>query len=132
MRNLFLDDFRIPEDAFKYTHNSDYLKLKWDIVRDYDAFVKYIKRNGMPDMISFDHDLADVHYEIQDEESLKKLHESEDREKTGFDCAKWVIDYCIDNNKKLPLILIHSMNPVGSENIKNLFLSYIKFTEKNG
>jgi hypothetical protein len=45
-----------------------------------------------------------------------------------YDCAKWLINYCIDNKKELPAeILIHSMNPVGSANIKSLFDSYYKF-----
>jgi hypothetical protein len=48
-------------------------------------------------------------------------------EKTGYHCAKWLIDYCIDNKLELPkTILIHSMNPVGSRNIKSLFDSYFK------
>jgi len=131
MKNLFLDDIRMPQDAFNYTHNNQYLKHKWDIVRDYNQFVSYIQSHGIPNIISFDHDLADIHYEIQDREDIKKMYNSDSAEKTGYDCAKWLINYCIDNNVNLPTILIHSMNPVGSENIKNLFLSYIKFTQKN-
>jgi len=49
-------------------------------------------------------------------------------EKTGYDCAKWLINYCIDNKKELPAtILIHSMNPAGSLNIKSLFDTYNKY-----
>jgi hypothetical protein len=48
-------------------------------------------------------------------------------EKTGYHCAKWLIYYCIDNHKELPqVILIHSMNPAGSINIKSLFDTYLK------
>ena len=48
-------------------------------------------------------------------------------EKTGYHCAKWLIEYCIDNNEKLPAeIYIHSMNPAGSMNIKSLFETYYK------
>jgi hypothetical protein len=117
--NLFLDDFREPEDVFGYTNNQLYL-IGWVIVRNYDEFVKTIIEKGIPDMISFDHDLADEHYES---------HQEYDQytEKTGYHCAKWLIYYCIDNNKKLPTeILIHSMNTVGSLNIKSLFESYWK------
>jgi len=133
---LFIDDFRIPQDAFNYTWNSDYLKLKWDIVRSYDEYVKYIEKNGMPDMISFDHDLADEHYtppEYWDNYEKSKEYQEKQvyMEKTGFDCAKWLVDYCMDNKVSLPLILIHSKNTVGADNIKNLFLNYIKFTEQN-
>ena len=48
-------------------------------------------------------------------------------EKTGYHCAKWLINYCMDNNLELPNeIIIHSMNPYGSENIKSLFNTYFK------
>lgn len=118
--NLFLDDFRMPKDAYNYLLQPIYISVDWEIVRSYDEFVKYITEHGIPDMISFDHDLADEHYESHQEYDQYK-------EKTGYHCAKWLIYYCIDNNKKLPAeILIHSMNPAGSLNIKSLFESYWK------
>jgi hypothetical protein len=118
--NLFLDDFREPEDAFAYTNNQLYL-IGWTVVRNYDEFVKIVEEKGVPEMISFDHDLADEHYE-----SYKQYGEY--KEKTGYHCAKWFINYCIDNKKELPAeILIHSMNPAGSANIKSLFDTYNKY-----
>jgi hypothetical protein len=117
--NLFLDDYRKPEDAFDYTNNQLYL-IGWVVVRNYEEFVKTILERGVPEAISFDHDLADAHYESQQ-------HYDEYKEKTGYHCAKWFIDYCIDNEKELPAeILIHSMNPAGSLNIKSLFDTYFK------
>lgn len=117
--NLFLDDFRNPEDCFDRTYNQVYL-LGWTVVKNYDEFVKTITEKGMPRMLSLDHDLADLHY-------VKQPPYDEDTEKTGYDCAKWLINYCIDNQLDLPeTILIHSMNPVGSLNIKSLFDSYYK------
>lgn len=123
--NLFLDDFRVPEDTFNYTGNPIYNKESWVIVRNYEQFVKIIQVSGIPEIISFDHDLADFHYGVQD-------HVDEDfydicEEKTGYHCAKWLINYCMDNNEKLPsTILIHSMNTVGAKNIKSLFDTYLK------
>jgi hypothetical protein len=123
--NLYLDDFRNPIDSAYYRGEAIYAHEEWVIVRNYDEFVKCIQENGLPEIISFDHDLADTHYDNQD-------HVDGDyydivTEKTGYHCAKWLIDYCIDNNKKLPArILIHSMNPAGSQNIKSLFESYLK------
>ena len=38
-------------------------------------------------------------------------------EKTGFDCAKWLVDFCHDNDVPFPRYTIHSMNPVGRLNI---------------
>jgi hypothetical protein len=123
--NLYLDDFRDPIDSAFYLKAPIYSSAEWKVVRNYDEFVKTITELGVPELISFDHDLADAHYNHQD-----NIIYNEFTEKTGYHCAKWLIDYCIDNNKKLPAtILIHSMNPAGSANIKSLFDSYIKSLE---
>jgi len=120
--NLFLDDVRMPKEAFEYMHIPIYTSEGWIIVRNYYAFVALVEGKGVPNIISFDHDLADEHYKKQDFD-----YDAENSEKTGYHCAKWLIDYCMDNNKELPHeIIIHSMNPYGSRNIKSLFDTYIK------
>ena len=119
---LFLDDFRQPRDAFNYTKNILYTTKNWLVVRSYNEFVKCIEENGVPHTISFDHDLADAHYEEQETIAYDKYIE-----KTGYHCATWLIKYCIDNKLKLPTaVLIHSMNPVGSQNIRSIFDNYHK------
>lgn len=45
-------------------------------------------------------------------------------EKTGYECAKWLVEYCLDNDLDLPLCYVHSMNPVGKDNINNLLKNY--------
>jgi len=120
--NLFLDDFRRPVDAFDYMHLPIYNLLEWKIVRNYYAFVSIIEGKGVPEIISFDHDLADESYINQEFD-----YNDENQEKTGYHCAKWLIDYCLDNNKELPKqIIVHSMNPYGSMNIKSLFETFFK------
>lgn len=37
-------------------------------------------------------------------------------------CAKWTKEFYAEQNKELPTIFVHSMNPVGTKNILNLFL----------
>ena len=39
-------------------------------------------------------------------------------EKTGLDCAKFLVEYCADENLPLPEYLAHSANPAGKENIE--------------
>ena len=117
---LWLDDVRNP------------FKVKWmDLilegfpelgdcevvwVKDYDRFVRYIETNGLPEYISFDHDLG--------------------LGKSGHDCAKWLIDYCytqkFDLNKDIvfPQYQAHSKNPVGKENILGVLSSYKRYLEK--
>jgi len=120
--NLFLDDFRMPKDAFEYMKLPIYISVDWIVVRNYYAFITLIQNKGVPEIISFDHDLADIHYK-----NIVFDYTNENLEKTGYHCAEWLIYYCIDNNKELPTeVLIHSMNPAGSLNIKSLFDTYIK------
>jgi len=121
---LFLDDFRVPEDCSKYMGNpEEYRKFEWVVVRNYDEFINYIKENRLPTHISFDHDLADSHYTPQEywtdyEESRKWQEAQVHTEKTGNDCARWLIQYIRQNNLELPVCYVHSMNPVGADNIK--------------
>lgn len=120
---LLLDDIRDCQMTFNITKNSIYLLNDWDIVRNYDEFINYILKNGLPSVISFDHDLADEHYvpsEYWDNYDLsKEFQESQSyREKTGNDCAKWLLEYCYENNLKLPQCMVHSANPVGADNIR--------------
>lgn len=121
---LFLDDLRSPRQCYNYIKNEIYLRSDWDIVRNYDQFVNYILNVGIPKVISFDHDLADEHYDTLNETDFTSLQEYylfRDREMTGYDCAKWLKEYCDLHEYPLPKILCHSMNPVGKENILKLF-----------
>jgi hypothetical protein len=91
MKMLWLDDLR------------DKPSPEWDAVRNYEEFTHYIKKYGMPDKISFDHDLG--------------------RPKTGYDCAVWLereIATTIAAGKiiKIPAMRCHSANPAGRERIE--------------
>lgn len=123
--NLYLDDVRIPERSYKETDHEIYASKKWVIVRNYNEFVDYITKHGIPESISFDHDLGKEHYKHQGVR-LDYMYDTF-KEKTGFHCAKWLINYCIDNNLESPkLIYIHSMSTEGAKNIKSLFNTYYK------
>jgi len=128
MYNLFLDDFRSPEDVFNYTGQPLYLMNKWIIVRNYEEFVKAITELGVPDTVSFDHDLADVHYDVQDhvDEDYYDLMSAQN-EKTGYHCAQYLLNHCLDNELDIPKVVwIHSMNGPGAKNIDSLFTTYKK------
>ena len=110
---LFLDDIREPDWIFKDTINN-----KWVTVRNYDEFVKTITEKGLPVIIAFDHDLGAEHY-------MPEIKVEDYKEKTGYDCAKWLVEYCSQNNLDLPQCFVHSFNPIGRENIARLLQSYI-------
>lgn len=129
--NLFLDDIREPEHAYEYTKQSMFIERKWQVVRNYPEFVSWIETNGLPLLISFDHDLALSHYTpehlwVDYDKSKQWQDEQVHTEKTGYDCAKWLVDYVIVNKLPLPKIFCHSMNPVGKDNIMALFNRYIQ------
>jgi hypothetical protein len=123
IRKLFLDDERFPKKAIPLiTHNHELYEneSEWVIVRNYGEFVEWITENGLPDYVSFDHDLADIKYNPTEVKMGFSYYEQ-----TGFDCAKWLVDYCLDNNLSLPEYMVHSANPVGRKNIEG-YLSNAK------
>lgn len=125
---LFLDDFRIPVHVLDYSefseHLSDYKNLEWHIVRSYKEFVSHIKTYGLPGIVSFDHDLHEEHYSplMYDGDRYNTLYKNF-KEKTGFDCAKWLNRYIKRNNMQQPVIYCHSRNPIGKKNILDVFVS---------
>jgi hypothetical protein len=124
-RFLFLDDIRHPLDAFEYTKQTMFLHEKWEIVKNYNEFVKWIVENGLPDFVSFDHDLADRHLWADDEKANEQQTMQVHIEKTGYDCAKWLVDYCLDNNLDWPKFYCHSMNPVGKYNVNSILDQFL-------
>jgi hypothetical protein len=127
MNKLFLDDIRLPKDAIGLVPsnmNQFYWENDWFVVKNYDEFRNYIEKNGLPDFISFDHDLADFHYDLkpEDYDSMSEddmVRKFGSMEKTGFDCAKWLVDWCLENSLKLPDFVVHSANPIGKQNIQS-------------
>lgn len=109
--SLYLDDCRTPRP----NHWFD-----WVIVRDHNAFCDYILQNGMPKFLSFDHDLADEHVGqacYNDLNGIAEFDYAICKEKTGYDSAKWLVEYCLDNDIQMPHFTVHSANPAGADNI---------------
>jgi hypothetical protein len=120
MYNLFLDDVRHPDDV-TWVNIPPY---NWIIVRSYNEFVNFISKNGVPAYVCYDHDLSDIHYGHGlhgDSIPYDKYDE-----KTGYHCAKWLVDHCMKKGVKHPDYVVHSMNPVGAQNIISYVESYNK------
>lgn len=97
---LFLDDERFPPGSIRGD-------LPWVVARSYGIAVNIIQAFGFPQFVSFDHDLG------------------EDR--SGMDFAKFIVsadsDSCVlDKDFAFD---VHSMNPIGAENIRSLMNSYL-------
>jgi hypothetical protein len=129
---LWLDDIRNPHEDnwLVFSPIEQPFAVIW--VKSYNEFTMWIKAYGLPDAVCFDHDLGmDVAIKAREKGmSKRKSRALKQEEKTGFDCAKWLVDYCIDNNKPLPLYNIQSANPVGKENIDTLLKNYLKHSIK--
>ena len=113
---LWLDDVRDPNSSvwkYEYFPESDREKINVIWLKEYPELVDYINQFGLPYKIFFDHDLGD------------------DELGTGYDAAKWLVNYCIDNGDlKLPEWGVQSANPVGILNINSILRNYQKHLTK--
>lgn len=132
---LWLDDLRNPfEGKWIEEFAPEYLNsgsIIW--VLNYEEFIEWIRKNGLPQKICFDHDLGeDVAIKLVSKGiNKKKAREVKKLAKSGYDCAKWLVDYCIDHDLQIPDWNIQSANPVGKENINGLLINAKNHLAKN-
>lgn len=115
---IYLDDVRIPTQD------------EWLVAKNYEEFVKLIETHKLEniELISLDHDLGDsamVEYynNVKDNYTLDYANIEE---KTGFDCCKFLVNNSLDNDTPLPLVYVHSANPIGSSNMMGYINNYLK------
>ena len=122
-KSLYLDDVRTPTTTIPGYE-------PWYVVRNYDEFVSWISENGIPDLISFDHDLAKEHMDDYFEQVFTQGFQhpmyEEYTEKTGLDCARWLAEHIQTNNLVLKSVSVHSHNPVGASNIQSFINGFKK------
>jgi len=120
---IYLDDMRTPKDD------------KWIVVRDYYEFVEKIKELGLDnvDIISLDHDLGDTAIDeyYNNVQPNFKLNYKNIKEKTGLDCAKWLVDHYYNHYEEkggfvFPEVYVHSANPIGAHNIMGYINNFLK------
>lgn len=127
--NLFLDDERMPNDVV-WEKIPDHCI----IARNYTHFKNLIEDMGIPKFVAFDHDLSDFQSAIGVQENLYTYNDGDmvktfdyGSEKTGLDCAKFLIAHCQKNFTKFPEYVVHSMNPIGRKRIIDEIESYQKY-----
>jgi hypothetical protein len=130
---IYLDDVRTPVD-----------QKSWIVVRNFDEFVKKVDELGLKNIsiISLDHDLGDSAMQeyFTNVSPNFKLDYDNIVEKTGMDCAKWLVNHFYDNNEdwinqnrfdkrntpiKFPTVYTHSANPIGSANIMGYINNFL-------
>lgn len=115
---IYVDDVRTP------------VERGWVICRDYHEFVNKVEEIGLENIerISLDHDLgitAQREY-FKNVATNYILDYNNILEKTGYDCAKWLVGKSMDIDIPLPSIVTHSANPIGSSNIMGYINNYLK------
>jgi len=118
---IYLDDVRTPI--------ANGMDKVWTVVRNYDEFVSKVIEIGLKniEVISLDHDLGDsAMAEFYTNVSPNYTLDYDNiKEKTGMDCAKWLVDHSIETQIALPQIYTHSANPIGSANIMGYINNYL-------
>jgi hypothetical protein len=115
---IYLDDIRTPTEE------------GWIVCRNYDEFIKTVGDIGLGniDTISLDHDLGDTAIREYFKNTSKNyiIDYNNIHEKTGYDCAKWIVNKSMEDEIALPTITVHSANPVGAANIMGYINNYLK------
>ena len=115
---LYLDDIRKP------------LANHWQVVTNYDEFISHIRLNGLEnyELISLDHDLGEQatnEFYKNTQPNYTLNYDNIINEKTGLDCAKWLVAESMTKKIPLPQIYVHSANPIGSANIMGYVNNYL-------
>jgi len=114
-QRIYLDDVRTPIDE------------GWIIVRNYDEFVSTVKQIGFNniELISLDHDLGESAMTEWRTNVYKNYELNYDNitEKTGYDCAKWLVERWIEGEAIFD-VYTHSANAIGSANIMGYINNY--------
>jgi hypothetical protein len=132
MVKIYLDDIRTPVDT------------SWIVCRNYEEFVKKVDAIGFSEIntISLDHDLGDTAMQEYFTNVSKNyvLNYENIIEKTGYDCAKWLVEkFYLENPDRIemqrkdkkqslimfPLVLVHSANPIGAANIMGYINNFL-------
>jgi hypothetical protein len=131
MKKIYLDDIRTP------------LNKEWVVVRNYSEFVAKVQDIGLENIseISLDHDLGDtaMNEYFNNVSPNYTLNYDNIKEKTGYDCAKWLVEHYYqlnpDTNEpriikrnsefKFPKVYCHSANPIGAGNIMGYLNNFL-------
>ncbi|MBF5007276.1 YqiA/YcfP family alpha/beta fold hydrolase [Diaphorobacter caeni] len=102
-KKMFLDDERMPPGD----------ESQWRICRSSNDAMQAMLQQGVPDFISFDHDLGG--------------------DDTAMIFVKWLIDKDLDSLGFIPAEFsfeIHSQNPIGAHNLRQTLYGYLTYRDQ--
>lgn len=136
MTLLWLDDYRDPmkNDWLRFSPipKEDITQVVW--VKSFKEFKKWIIENGFPDAVCLDHDLCEEHmndYRKYQAVGINKIDYKSFNERTGLDCARFLIQLDGFRGKPFPLYASQSANPIGRMNILRELDYYVNETYPN-
>jgi hypothetical protein len=99
MYKIYLDDLRTP------------VNTEWIVVRSYDEFVAKVKEIGLGniEVVTLDHDLGDTAVKEYFNNTSKNytLNYENIEEKTGYDAAKWMVDWFLRSKIRITIVRKH-------------------------
>jgi len=132
MVRIYLDDVRTPKET------------DWIVVRNYNEFIRKVEEIGISsiDVISLDHDLdpSAMREYFNNVSPNYQLDYNNISEKTGYDCAKWLVSHFYEKNPEwniknrlvkggdpipFPKVYVHSANPIGSANMMGYINNFL-------
>lgn len=122
---LYLDDLHSPKQKLNRLTLKHFKRIVW--VTNYPSFVEWIYENGLPDAVSFDHDLHKSQYAPEEHwVGTYRIWRKQNKSTfpTGTDCAKFLVKYCQREDIQLPIWSVHSLNPIGSLELSTVLMNY--------
>ena len=92
----------------------------WEWAKTYETAVSLLGQHDY-EVVSLDHDLASWHNETMNHGGeIEYERKRGSQEKTGYHVALWMVE-----NQRYPQrVMVHTMNPVGGQNIMQLLQRY--------
>ena len=120
---LVLDDTRTVQEVLDILYAQQqvvFTDVGWVLVKDFMGFIGALYDKPLPDIVLFDHDLGGNDFEDINGVLVPKFEGATlEGEKTGSDCASWIIHHCNQLDKPFPQYWVHSQNRSGAENIRS-------------
>ena len=114
MWKLYLDDLRDPSHTYGEAFvrgevEAEFAPALWVVARSTEEAKKLVLDRGMPEVMSLDHDLG-----------------GQDR---AMDFLVWLAREYWDGSQPIPMVVVHSANPIGSENLRSFADSWKRSVE---
>lgn len=118
---VYVDDLRLPIQRLEGYAD-------WVVCRSWAEWVEYLSMRGVPDHVSFDHDLAQEHlddFRKYEFEGIAAINYGDFKQWTGLGCAQYYCEFCELHNLEMKGVAAHcTERPLGARNIRETLNAY--------